>query len=58
MLDAENWNIVLNVYGGHPIPALVLAHQLTAIRQSLQRGRKGIPDAIAGLGLAIGVPAH
>lgn len=30
-----------------------LAFQLTALKQSLQRGRKGIPDAIAGLNLAI-----
>jgi len=38
MLDPENWKIVLKV---------------TAIRQSLERGRKGIPDAITGLDLAI-----
>lgn len=53
MLDAENWKIVLKVYAGHPIPALLLAQQLTAIRQSLEQGPKGIPDAIAGLNLAI-----
>lgn len=53
MLDAENWKIVFKVYAGHPISALTLAYQLIAIKQSLQRGRSGIPDAIAGLDLAI-----
>jgi hypothetical protein len=53
MLDAEQWKIVLKVYAGHPISALTLAYQLIAIKQSLQRGQKGIPDAIAGLELAI-----
>lgn len=53
MLEAENWKIALERYDGHPIPALLLAHQLMAIKQGLQRGRKGIPDAINGLDLAI-----
>lgn len=53
MLEAENWKIVLRVYEDHPIPALLLGYQLIAIKQSLQRGRKGIPDAIVGLDLAI-----
>jgi len=53
MLDAEQWKVVLKVYTGHPISALTLAYQLIAIKQSLQRGRKGIPNAIAGLDLAI-----
>ena len=53
MLDAEDWKIVFEVYKGHPVLALVLAQQLTAMRQSLERGRKGIPDAITGLNLAI-----
>lgn len=53
MLDAENGKIVFKVYAGHPISALSVAFQLIALRQSLQRGRKGIPDAIAGLNLAI-----
>jgi hypothetical protein len=53
MLDAENWKIVFKVYAGHPILALTLAYQLIAIKQSLQRGQKGIPDAMAGLDLAI-----
>lgn len=53
MLEAENWKIALECYGGHPIPALLLAHQLMAIKQCLERGRKGIPDALNGLNLAI-----
>ena len=53
MLDAEQWTIVLEVYGGHPVSALTLAYQLIAIKQSLQRRPKGIPDAIAALDLAI-----
>jgi hypothetical protein len=53
MLEAENWKIVAELYKGRPILALLLAHQLMAIRQTLQRGRKGIPDAIDGLDLAI-----
>ena len=36
-----------------PVSALTLAYQLIAIKQSLQRGPKGTPDAIAGLDLAI-----
>ena len=53
MLEVENWKIVFKVYSRHPILALTLAYQLIAIKQSLQRGQKGIPDAIAGLDLAI-----
>ncbi len=53
MLEAENWKIALRLYGGHPIPALLLAYQLIAIKKCLQRGHKGIPDAISGLNLAI-----
>ena len=53
MLDTENWKIVFKVYAGQPISALTLAYQLIAIKQALQRGQKGIPDAIAGLDLAI-----
>jgi len=53
MLESENWAIALEIYKGHPIPALLLAHQLMAVKQCLQRGRKGIPDAIDGLDLAI-----
>lgn len=59
MLDAENWKIIFEVYAGHPVLALTHAYQLIAIKQSLQRGPKGIPDAIAGLDLAIeGLYAH
>lgn len=53
MLEAENWKIALRLYKGHPIPALLLAHQLMAIKQCLERGTKGIEDAIAGLDLPI-----
>jgi len=53
MLDPEQWEIVLNVYAGHPVAALTLAYQLIAIKQSLQDGKKGVSDAIAGLDLAI-----
>ena len=53
MLDPEDSKIVFEIYKGHPILALGLAQQLIAIRQSLEQGRKGIPDAIAGLNLAI-----
>ena len=53
MLEAQNWAIAVQRYKGHPIPALLLAHQLMAIKQCLQQGRKGIPDAIEALDLAI-----
>jgi hypothetical protein len=53
MLDPKNWKIVFNGYAGHPISALTLAYQLIALKQSLQRGRKGVPDAITGSDLAI-----
>ena len=53
MLEAENWKIVVALYKDHPIPALLLAHQLMAIKQCLQRGKNGIPDAIDGLDRAI-----
>jgi hypothetical protein len=53
MLEGENWKIALALYKGRPIPALLLAHQLMAIKQCLQRGKRGLPDAIAGLDLAI-----
>jgi hypothetical protein len=53
MLEAENLKIALERYDGHPIPALLLAHQLMAIKQCLQHGEKGIADVIDGLDLAI-----
>jgi hypothetical protein len=53
MLDPKDWEIVLEVYKGHPIAALGLAQQFIAIKQSLERGRKGIPDAKKALEVAI-----
>ena len=53
MLEAENWKIAVSLYKDHPIPALLLAHQLMAIKQCLRPGKNGIPDAIDGLDLAI-----
>jgi hypothetical protein len=53
MLDPEQWEMVLEVYAGHPVPALTLAYQLIEIKRSLRRGQKGISDAIAGLDLAV-----
>ena len=53
MLDPEIWKIVFEVYARHPTSAFTLAFQLIAIKQSLQHGQKGIPNAIAGLDLAI-----
>ncbi|MCA1577057.1 MAG: hypothetical protein LC794_06800 [Acidobacteria bacterium] len=53
MLDAENWKIALKVYARDPDAAIVLAFQLTGIKQSLERGRKGIPEAIEAFELAI-----
>jgi|GEM_PF-3282933 len=53
MLEGASLRIALALYKGRPIPALLLAHQLMAIKQCIQRGEKGIPDAIKGLDLAI-----
>jgi hypothetical protein len=53
MLEGDNLQIAVALYKDHPIPALLLAHQLMAIKQCLQRGKKGIPDAIDDLDLAI-----
>jgi hypothetical protein len=53
MLDAKDWEIVLQVYKGHPVSALGLAQQFIAIKQSLERGRKGIPDAIKAVELGV-----
>ena len=53
MLDPEQWELVLQVYAGHRVPALTLAYQLIEIKRSLKRGQKGIQDAIAGLDLAV-----
>ena len=53
MLDPEQWELVLQIYAGHPVEALTLAYQLIEIKRSLKRGQKGIPDAIAALDLAV-----
>lgn len=53
MLDAEEWKIAVEIYKGHPANALNLSFRLIAIKQSLERGSKGIADAIEGLELAI-----
>jgi hypothetical protein len=53
MLEAQNWEIALKLYEGHPLSALTLAYQLIALKQCLERGKRGIPDAIAGLDMAI-----
>lgn len=50
MIEAENWKIALKLYDGHPIPASLLAHQLNAIKQCLERGRKGIPGRYRRIG--------
>ena len=51
MLDAENWKFVIKVWTSNF--GATLAYQLIAIKKSLQRGRKGIPNAITGLDVAI-----
>lgn len=53
VLEPENWEIALKLYEGHPLSALTLAYQLIALKQCLERGKRGIPDAIAGLDMAI-----
>ena len=53
MLDAENWKATLRVYAGHPNSALALAYQLFELQHSLRRGKKGVPDAIKGLEIAL-----
>ena len=40
MLEAENRAIALELYKGHPIPALLLAHQLMAIKHGFNRHEK------------------
>lgn len=53
MLDPRDWNVILEVYAREPTSALALAYQFIALKQSLQRGPKGIPDALTGLNQAI-----
>ena len=53
MLDPRDWKVIFEVYAREPTLALALAYQFIALKQSLQRGPKGIPDALAGLNQAI-----
>jgi hypothetical protein len=38
MLEAENWKVVLELYNGHPVPALLLAHQLNCDKTISPKG--------------------
>jgi hypothetical protein len=53
MLDPRDWKSIFEVYAREPTLALALAYQFIALKHSLQRGPKGIPDAITGLDEAI-----
>jgi hypothetical protein len=53
MRDPRDWNVIFEVYAREPTLALALAFQVIALKQSLQRGHKGIPAALAGLNQAI-----
>ena len=53
MLDPRDWKAILEVYAGEPALALALAYQFNALKQFLQRGAKGIPDAVAACNQAI-----
>jgi hypothetical protein len=53
MLDPRDWKHIFEVYARDSTSALALAHQLVALKQSLERGSKGIPDALTGLNQAI-----
>jgi len=53
MLDPRNWNAIFKVYAREPTLALALAYQFIAVKQSLQRGPKGISDAITEINQAI-----
>lgn len=53
MHDPRDWKAILEVYAREPTLALALAYQFIGLKQSLQRGPKGIPAAIAGLNQAI-----
>ena len=53
MLDPRDWEAIFEVYASEPTSALALAYQFTALKQSLQRGPKGIADAITGINQAI-----
>ena len=53
MLDPRDWKAILEVYAKEPTLALGLAYQLITLKQSLQRGPKGIPEALTALNQAI-----
>jgi hypothetical protein len=53
MLDPRDWKVIFQVYAREPTSALALAYQLIALKQFLQRGPKGIPNALTGLNQAI-----
>jgi hypothetical protein len=53
MLNSRDWKAVFEVYAREPTLALALAYQLIALKQSVERGPKGIPDAITGLNQAL-----
>ena len=53
MLEPRDWKVSLEVYAREPILALLLAYQFNALKQSLKRGHKGIPEAITGINQAI-----
>src|SRR6185503_11887209 len=53
MLDPRDWKVIFEVYAREPTLALALAYHFIALKQSLQRGPKGIPEAITGINQAI-----
>ena len=53
MLDPRDWKAIFEVYAREPSLALALAYQFTALKQSLQRGPKGTPEAITALDEAL-----
>jgi hypothetical protein len=53
MLDRRDWKATFEVYERKPTSALALAFQFIALKQSLQTGPKGIPEAITGINQAI-----
>lgn len=52
-LDPEDWEIAFEVYEGHPISALTLAHHLIALKEYLQSEPKNIPEALAAIDRAV-----
>jgi len=53
MHDPRDWKAIFEVYAREPTLALALAYQFIGLKQSLQRGPKGIPAALVGLNQAI-----